>query len=331
MKLWSLALVLVVSACGTISVAPAQPPDVNVVAVPTASDGPLCSVALPESWVRRVADSELRDLGTQANVVAASPDGRTVFTQSKDRGLLMVSGGKVREVMQAEGEFVGADFDGRWLTFGLGHSAGNLGWWTAYAWDSLSDAEPFVLDANPEGRRSGPLFTTFTRHGKAAWVVDGELHRYDLAARKDEIVARGVQTNPVFFGDELLWHENGVLRGPEQVRQASRWMAADEKTLAWVSNNSVYAWRAEWPEARRIAQVEVSPHEIQNVRVSGDLVTFSTEWSHVTDLRSGGTFRSNRPGYSLRVVGGALTVQLGERVRVPSAVPASELPPLPGC
>ncbi|TWP51499.1 hypothetical protein FKR81_14935 [Lentzea tibetensis] len=338
--------VLLIAACTTTQSsaeppAPASTPPPPTVAAPTA----LCEVALPDEWRRRVDAAKLTDSGAQAGVAAANADASTVFTKSKDKGLLMISGGKQRQVMQIdEGEFVGADFDGRWLTFGVGHSPGNLARWTAYAWDSHSAGEPFQLEDNSEGR-NGPLFYSFVHRGKAAWVRGKDLHLYDLATKQDEVVSKAATSRPVFFGDLMVWHEDASLRAvnaldgtsvtpPAQLTAMGKrdQMAADDHTIVWVTDNQLIGWRAGWPQAQVLAKgLGGQTGGIMDPSVSGDLVTWRAEDSHVTDIRSGSTARTTGPGYWLSIVGGAFTVQLGIQERTPAAVSAAALPPLPGC
>lgn len=349
MKLFVVLPVLLVTACTT-TVSSAEPPVPASTPPPPTAAAPvsLCDVAaLPDEWRSKIDAGKLADSGKQANVVAANADASTVFTQSKDKGLLMISGGKQRLVMDIdEGEFVGADFDGRWLTFGVGHSPGNLSRWTAYAWDSHSADEPFQLADNSAGDADAhtPLFYSFVHRGKAAWVQGKDLHLYDLAAKRDQVVSRNAPRNPVFFGDLLVWPEESGLHAvsaidgnttnlPPMLEAVTTrdQIAADDHTFVWITGSTLNGWREGWPEARALAKGPLGQNGMMEPSVSGDLVTWHAEYSHVTDIRGGGTFRSTDPGFSLTAHGGALTAQIGLQVRTPHAVSASALPPLPGC
>lgn len=166
--------------------------------------------------------------------------------------------------------------------------------------------------------------------GQAAFVKGVELHRYDLATRKDEVLARNMVSNPAFFGDQVVWWDGETLRstGPTALPAAKSadYLAADDKTLAWVSGSTLYAWRMDWPEARPLTK-----GAMKELRVAGDLVTWNIDAAYVTDIRSGATYRTPS-GHWFEVRGGALAGMTDlQGQRTPFTVPAADLPPLPAC
>ncbi|MCE6993718.1 hypothetical protein LZG04_02685 [Saccharothrix sp. S26] len=293
---------------------------------------------------------------------AVSDDASKVFagaTSGKQTSLVVITGHERRTIMtlNAPEQFYGASFDGRWLTFGVGHHPGNQHLWTVHAWDSESADEPFQVGDNRAAVRSPWLFTRAHR-GKVTWVQgtgkpdqSNGIHLYDLATRTDRVVVEGRVDGPVFFGDLLLWREydeaktarfTGVSASdgtPAALPPALRdsrpdWYAtADEKTLAWTDGDqkAIHAWRADWPGVRELAKIEpgVELPGISFPQLSGDLIAWTSKLSSVTDIRTGSTYRADGMSTALSISGGGLVVTGGGVT--PSVVPITDLPPLPAC
>ncbi|MGZ3142884.1 hypothetical protein ACVDFE_12980 [Lentzea chajnantorensis] len=239
---------------------------------------------------------------------------------------------KRQQVMAAQddAQISDVEFDGRWVTFATapGQESRDL---TIYAWDSQRDGAPVELAG-----RSAPVL----HNGKAAWSDAGEVHLHDLAKKKDTVVGKG--TSPAFFGDMLVWTQDGRFRAvrtdrgeavvPEPLATAAPRgdVASDGRTLAWAQEDELFAWRADWSRPRRIAEIEAVPKTegIVLPRVSGDFVSWRSESSYVTDVRSGTTVHTTEDDYWLEVHGGALTRRGRD---VAAAAPLSALSALPAC
>ncbi|GAA3862408.1 hypothetical protein GCM10022243_31070 [Saccharothrix violaceirubra] len=327
-----------------------------------------CQVQPTAEWRDVIANRKIGPPDETALLVvdAASADGSKVFASAVENGetrVLMITGGRRHEILRLPKpqQAFGFDFDGRWLTFGIGYNPASQHLWTAHAWDSESTAEPFLVADNREGH-GGPWFFSHAHKGKAAWVQGtGEavephaVHLYDLATRTDRIIDLGPVDGPLFFGDLLLWRrldlksDTGRFKAvtldgrdaglPDALNQAQPdwYAAADDRTVVWVTKDprTLYAWRADWPGVREIARIEpgVQMPGMSFPKVSGDLVTWTSRTSFVTDLRTGATFHPDRMAHTMDVVGGAFVVSYNGAggTAPPSVVPLGELPPLPSC
>ncbi|NUT53955.1 MAG: hypothetical protein HOV94_42700 [Saccharothrix sp.] len=344
-----------------------QPPDPEALT----GEGKLlsCAVRMPREWHDLIEAGRLPKAHEDEVMLveAVSADARQVFVKSTSGGhstLSVISDGRRREITRVPSpqQFYGSSFDGRWLTFGVGYDPGNQHLWTVHAWDSTGAEEPFLIGDNRAAQRS-PWFFSHTHDGKVAWVQGtGKadrphgIHLYDLAARTDHVVAEGPVDGPVFFGDLLLWREldqragTGRFTGvsavdgtpavlPPPLRDSSPdwYAAADERTIAWVTRDpkTLYGWRDGWAEPKELAVIErgVELPGISFPELSGDLVAWTAKLTSVTDIRTGGTVRSEQPGFTMSVLGGGFVVsRVGNGgSAAPSVVPVTDLPPLPGC
>lgn len=328
-----------------------------------------CGVELPEDWRRGIDAARLPGAADSTTIVATGDGGDRSFAKVLSGGrmsLVMLVGGARHEIVTLErGQDVfGFDFDGRWLTFGMGYDPRRKDEWAAFAWDSAGTAAPGLI-ADNRGGGPGPWFFTSAHKGKAAWVQGvgdkgdrAAIHLRDLASGVDTVIAEGTVNSPVFFGDLLVWRDvdqttkygrfqamsivdGSRVEPPEPLRHAlaDQHVAADERTIVWVSDElrTLHAWRADWPAPRKLAEIEPGSElpGIQYPKVAGELVSWVSGRSFVTDVRTGSTFHSTEVGYWLEAHGGALVASLSTgddaESRAPSVVRADALSPLPPC
>lgn len=288
-----------------------------------------CGVDLPQDW-KDLLSRTTTEAGSHEKVivVAADADGGTTLvktTRNRTTELVLRDHGKRQQVvaMQNDGQVFGVEFDGRWVTFSTTPNPANLAT-TTYVWDSRNDGAPAEIGG----------YGAVVHNGKAAWSDRAGVHFYDLAKKKDRIVGQG--KTPVFFGDAVIWQEDGKFRGegalPEQLANATPGtsVASDGRTVVWTQGDKLRGWRDGWPEPRDLAGIKLTPTSegILFPRVSGDFVSWVSGSSYVTDIRSGATMHTTEGAYWLEVHGGVLTQQ---GWRVAATAPLTELSPLRGC
>ncbi|MET8760524.1 hypothetical protein [Lentzea sp. NPDC004782] len=289
-----------------------------------------CSVGLPQSWKDELARNQTRaGSHERVTIVGANENADATLvrtTRNHTTELVLRDNQKRQQVMavQDEAQISGVEFDGRWVTFTTtpnpeNHTA------ATYAWDSRNDGAPVRIGSS----------SAVVRNGKAAWSEDKSVHVYDLAKKKDKVVGQG--TAPAFFGDAVIWLQDGKFRSetalPEPLQQArpSGHVASDGRTLVWTQgDDTLHGWRADWTAPRLLAGIKTVPKTegIVFPRVSGDFVSWRSESGYVTDIRSGATVHSSEAGYWLEVHGGALTREGGQ---VAASAALSALSPLPQC
>ena len=347
-------IVVALLLAGTFGCSPAAAPSADTALPPIPGDteqasGPgklkSCGVGLPADWTTKLEAAQQRRADAESvTIVASSADATRSFGK-------VVRGGKTRLVMFDQGrqheilaldkgqDVFGFDFDGRWLSFGRGYDPAQQNEWAAFAWDSESTQAPLLIGDNRKGS-PGPWFFSVVHQGKVSWVQGvgrnndrASVHLYDLATRKDKVVAEGPVNSPVFFGDLLVWRhvdqttkkgrfhavsakDGTPARLPGVLREAfaDQHVAADQHTIVWTADllRTLYVWRTGWPAARKLVDIDAGPSlpGIQFPKISGDLVSWVSSTSFVTDIRTGSTFNSTKPGFWIEVNGGALTVSL---------------------
>ncbi|MDX3656369.1 hypothetical protein PV646_03515 [Streptomyces sp. ID05-26A] len=288
-----------------------------------------CRVDLPQSWKDLLArDRTEAGPHEKVTVVAANEDAGTTLvktTRNRTTELVLHDHGKRQQVMavQNDGQLFGVEFDGRWVTFSTTPSPADHTT-TTYAWDSRNDGAPMRIGD------SGAV----VHNGKAAWSDRAGVHVYDLAKKKDRVIGPGEE--PAFLGDSVIWLQDGRFRAegavPEQLRNAKpdASVASDGRTVVWTQGEKLLGWREGWTETRELAGIESAPltEGIVFPRVSGDFVSWQSESSYVTDIRSGATMHTTEGGYWLEVHGGALTQQ---GWRVAATAPLAKLSSLDRC
>ncbi|RDI32871.1 hypothetical protein [Lentzea flaviverrucosa] len=288
-----------------------------------------CRVDLPQNW-KDLLSLDRTEAGPHEKVivVAANEDAGTTLvktTRNRTTELVLHDHGKRQQVMavQDDGQLFGVEFDGRWVTFSTTPHPENHAT-TTYAWDSRNDGAPVRIGSNG----------AVVHNGKAAWSDSSGVHLYDLAKKKDRVVGPG--TLPAFLGDAVIWLQDGKFRAegalPEQLKNAEPGgsVVSDGRTVVWTRGEKLIGWREGWTEPRELAGVRSAPSTegILFPRVSGDFVSWQSESSYVTDIRSGATVHTTEGGYWLEVHGGALTQQ---GWRVAATAPLAKLSPLSRC
>ncbi len=165
-----------------------------------------CRADLPSDWKEQLSRNKT-EVGSheRVSVVAANGSADTTLvqtTRNRTTELVLRDSGKRQQVMavQDDAQLFGVEFDGRWVTFATtpGPESHDV---TVYAWDAQKDGAPVRISGS-----SAPVL----HNGKAAWSDDGDIHLYDLAKKKDNVVGRGKA--PAFFGDMLVWTQDGKFR-----------------------------------------------------------------------------------------------------------------------
>ncbi|SER53669.1 hypothetical protein SAMN05216188_112161 [Lentzea xinjiangensis] len=288
-----------------------------------------CRVDLPRDWEERLSRTRTES-GSHEEVVivAANGDAGTTLvrtTRNRTTELVLRDRGKRQQVMAVKDDarLFGVEFDGRWVTFSTTSGSPDRTT-TTYAWDARNDGAPVRIGSGG----------AVVHNGKASWSDGKGVHVYDLAKKKDKVVGQG--RTPVFLGDAVIWVQDGRFRAegalPDPLKSARPGdaVASDGRTVVWTQGDELHGWRPGWAEPRELAGIRKEPRTegIVFPRVSGDFVSWQSESSYVTDVRSGATTHPADGAYWLEVHGGALTQQ---GWRVAAAAPLSELSPLPRC
>ncbi|MFD9703606.1 hypothetical protein [Lentzea sp. NPDC059081] len=320
-----IALAGITAVAGCVAVVPIDRP--SDYTAPSTLDS--CAVDLPQDWKDELSRATT-EVGPheKVTVVAANENADVTLvktTRNRTTELVLRDNHKRQQVMAVkdDGQLFGVEFDGRWVTFSTNTGPADSSA-TTYAWDSRNDGAPVRIGTE----------SAVVQGGKAAWTDEKGVHVYDLAKKKDRIVGQG--RKPVFVGGGVLWLQDGRFRSegtlPEQLRNAepSGDVAADGRTVVWVQGDSLFGWRDGWAQPREMAGIKDVPRTegIVFPRVSGDFVSWQSESSYVTDIRSGATMHTSDGGYWLEVHGGALTRQGWQ---IAAAAPLAALSPLPKC
>ncbi|MFD5827972.1 hypothetical protein [Lentzea sp. NPDC060358] len=320
-----IALAAITAIAGCVAAVPIDRP--SDYTAPSTLDS--CGADLPQDW-----KDALSRTGTEVGphekvtVVGANENADVTLvktTRNRTTELVLRDHGKRQQVMAVkdDAQLFGVEFDGRWVTFSTSRGPSDRTRAT-YAWDSRNDGAPVQIGS--EG--------AVVLGGRAAWTAGGDVHVYDLARKKGRVAGQG--ENPVFLGGGVLWLRDGRFRGegalPAQLEKARPGgnVASDGRTVVWTQGDALLGWREGWADPRELAEVKGASRTegIVFPRVSGDFVSWQSESSYVTDIRSGATAHTSGGGYWLEVHGGALTQQ---GWRVAAAAPLSALSPLPQC
>ncbi|MET9631445.1 hypothetical protein ABZX92_28680 [Lentzea sp. NPDC006480] len=317
----ALAAITVISGC-TAAMQEDRPPDYTA-----PSKLVSCAADLPQQWQDELARNQT-EAGSheRITIVGADENGdKTLVRTKRNRTteLVLRDHGQRQQVMavQDQEQISGVEFDGRWVTFSTTVDETS----TTYAWDARNDGAPVQIG------RNGAV----VHNGKAAWSDGKSVHVYDLAKKKDKVVGQG--TAPAFFGDTVVWLQNGKLVSetalPEPLNKVrpSGNVASDGRTLVWTEGeDSLHGWRTDWTQPRELAEIKPVPRTegIMAPRVSGDFVSWRSESGYVTDIRTGATMHTTEGAYLLEVHGGTLTRAGGQ---VAASAPLTSLTPLPDC
>ncbi len=320
-----IALAAITAIAGCVAAVPIDRP--SDYTAPSTLDS--CHADLPQDWKDALARNTTEaGPNEKITVVAANENADVTLvktTRNRTTELVLHDNAKRQQVMAVkdDAQLFGVEFDGRWVTFSTSQNPSDRTA-TTYAWDSRNDGAPVRIGSDG----------AVVHSGRAAWTDSKGVHVYDLAKKKDRIVGQGRE--PVFLNGAVVWSQDGGFRAeaalPEQLRNAkpSGGVASDGRTVVWVEDDSLFGWRDGWTEPRELAGIKGVPRTegIVFPRVSGDFVSWQSESSYVTDIRSGATMHTSDGAYWLEVHGGALTQQGWRRA---AATPLATLSPLPRC
>ena len=277
-----------------------------------AATSPFCSVANPAALTQAETAGAITTAAGEALVpVAVAPDGSSFFATDGNGVQNMKNliwsrnhGAKKQTVFTLAATYAGygvVSFDGRWLIFMANHSQQLTGAWDLYAWDSQGSAAPHVIASDPGTAANGTVEWPQVHNGKATWIrglADGtqQVHLFDLATGRDEVVHTGHLGASLFAADLLVWTEALQANGPvtleaasattgapatlpaplAQAQTAPATIASDGTTWAWTSADyrTLYAWRAGMPAAVVVSAVD-DGDAMDTVGVSGDVVTWT--------------------------------------------------------
>ncbi|HEX7303715.1 hypothetical protein, partial [Lentzea sp.] len=294
-----IALAAITAIAGCVAVVPIDRPS-DYTAPSTLGS---CRADLPQDWKDELSRTTT-EVGPheKVTVVAANDNADVTLvktTRNRTTELVLRDKGKRQQVMAVkdDAQLFGVEFDGRWVTFSTNTSPSDPT--STYAWDSRDDGAPVRIGS--EG--------AVVQGGRAAWSDEKGVHVYDLAKKKDRVVGQGGR--PVFLGGAVLWLHEGKFRSegplPDQLRNAepSGDVAADGRTVVWVQGDELLGWRDGWTAPRELAEIRDAPRTegIVFPRVSGDFVSWQSESSYITDIRSGATMHTSDGAYWLEVHG----------------------------
>jgi hypothetical protein len=205
-----------------------------------------------------------------------------------------------------------------WLAWTLGNASDNVFDWTVFA-RNIDTGETLTL---AQSRRSDGTFLPgqqpllAIRDATLSWAqalpgpltqYETELHRYDLAARRDQVLASGRVSAPVYAGDMLIWAQRDSagtygfrvvdagtlaarttppgLRDPGSIIS----LAGSRDAFGWTAEGllDLHVWRLDTNEVRTFHAPDIK-HYFQFMQFAGDFVLwYSGVTSAILDLRSG--------------------------------------------
>jgi hypothetical protein len=336
--------------------------------------GPFCLVPMPASWKSAIASGQVVGDGTWSRIMALSPSGDKIVREVRKVSVVHLevgsTGGKQQTITtiantDAGGYLEYADFDGRWVVYVLGYSQNIANRWAIYAWDSQSAAAPHKIAVSRPGTHWILDPDVKVHQGKATWVASPgttavlEIHLFELASDRDQIVETG-HVGPPFFADNLLaWPESKAPSDPSRLKaydivsgamanlpdalkaiENGFSIASDGHNSAWTggaTQKEIWVWHTGWTVPRKIFDAGQGSW-VSEVQLTGDIVTWTGDATWAADLRSGSYVKltpdsgismtsGTRLGFMYNTTGGKS--QYPPIVSI--VVDVSKLPPLPAC
>ncbi len=282
------------------------------------------AAAIPVTWQRAIAAGVLPH-GTNERlfVDAVSPDGRSVFAESRVDGaaptLEMIRKPAWRRTLvqrlTADARIVGVAFDGRYLTYTRA-ALTNPDRWTLWIWDSTRTAAPRQIAHNAVDVTGlpvpGPTNRPSIDHGRVFWVQGDEdgtdnVRDYTIADGTTALIRRGRPGTPFIAGRLLVWPE---LHGTAKLTALSAIsldtlqpvpvpaslagihgptsICANPDTVVWVdaSRTELHVWRRSWPTPR-LGVRSIASMPLGRVHVAGSIVTWDDTYADwALDLRT---------------------------------------------
>ncbi|SDT41240.1 hypothetical protein [Microlunatus soli] len=296
-----------------------------------------CRVALPQAWNDALHRGRLKPgAGLQAGTAFVGTNGETVLQYSRPglgsgtNKIVWRVGSKDRLIddFGADGhqqwQILNADYDGRWLAYGVLHDPADINDWSVWIWDTVRGGTPRRIgaaDTNADGGHpGGPWPYVALVDGHVFWpqVPGGKpgrtisyLRRYNIdTGRRDNVSTAGSPIRVWRLGDHrVLWS------AARKQGELSRLAAADPTTLkpirlpaqlaeingpfalansrqlyAWSDHRlrTLYVWRPGWAKPRAAITVGAD-RAIDAVGVVGSsFVVWNDGYAqHILDVRSG--------------------------------------------
>jgi hypothetical protein len=367
---------LTLSACGltTSTTQPSANASATKTVVPIAA-GTFCEVPMPASWQSAITSGKIVANGTWSMVTALAPVGdkivKEVLNDSVAHLELGSPGGKQQIITniantRAGGFLETVDFDGRWVVYVLGYSQQVANPWAIFAWDSKSESAPQKIAASQSDAFLSGDPQAKVQRGKAIWLAGStttnarEVHLFDLASSKDQVVGTGNGGFPFTADNLLVWPgTNGLLKAYDIVNgnnvglpvalkaiQNSGSVAGNQFVWAWTggaTQKQVWLWRTgwgvehPWTPPRKIFDAGAGSW-ISGMQLVGNIVTWTGDATYAADLRSG-SYVKLTPQYGYSIAKGTHLAFMYNTTMVKSqymsqdsyVLDVSKLPPLPSC
>ena len=285
-----------------------------------------CITAMPADWDRAFGGGTTMPEGMRFGLGNPTIAGTTVFGQyntatSSGIARLDLSTGRVEKLVAFPPNASGTASIAAsppWLAWTVGNAKENVFDWTVMAMN-LETGETLAL-AKSRGADGtflpGQQPVLSLRGSTLVWSqalpgpltqYQSEVHRYDLGAHRDQLIAKGRVSTPAYAADLLIWAERGgdgsyafhvvdaetlapkeipaVLRDPGSII----FLGGDAKHFAWTAEGllQVNVWRVGANERRTYRAPDIK-HYFQFLQFAGDyLLWYSGVTSAVLDLRTG--------------------------------------------
>jgi hypothetical protein len=370
------SLTLTLGACGvtTSTKQPTADASATKVVRPIAA-GLFCEVRMPASWKSAITSGKVVADGTWSRVEALAPVGNKIVKEVLKDSVAHLEvgspGGKQQIITNIANTQVGGflenvDFDGRWVVYVLGYSQQVANPWAIYAWDSKSGTPPQKIASSQSDAFLTGDPQVMVQHGKAIWIAGStttnarEVHLFDLATLKDQIVGTGNGGSPFFVDNLLVWPETkspmsayDIVNGhnvelPNSLKaiQNSGSIAGNQFAWVWTGGSTqkqVWMWRTGWGVKhpltlpRKIFDAGQGSW-ISGIQLVGNIVTWTGDATYAADLRSASYVKltpqyggSMGKGTRLAIMYNTATVKSQYMSQVSYVLDVGKLPPLPAC
>jgi hypothetical protein len=307
--------------------------------------------------------------------MAPARDGRSFFAEiwsSSFSGVARIdsvtsSVTPIKEFPDSENDQGLGNFDGRWLVWREYHSLYNWYDFTVWAWDSRGGT-PTQIGAAGHAPDGGPWPSTWrdpdVRNGIATWEQGsgpgvGDIHVFDLASGRDQIVRHGRVQGSFFFANRIVWSESlhgalPVMRAvdahtgkPQPVPPALRGLRGvfglftDGTAIAYPDYHYTSLWWSPKPSVapRRLFRPGHDDHIDNSVQVAGRYILFGAEpHTYLVDTTTRRYLEITGGGWG-RLNSSALVylglnhsgVKENHGIRDILFLPLRSLPPIPRC